>query len=155
MNVVRGFVAVIVGLAIALVFVQLLESTLANATSPSPPQSLDELAAVLNTPAMMVVRTVLTTLVSLLGGYVCAKIAAHDELRYTAIAAIFRAMILIWAAMTGNAPATPAWLFVPLLAVTTAAMLAGGAVRAAAASIQRTGQARTWGPAGAGPGEHS
>ena len=76
MSVVRGFVAVIVGLAITLVFAQLLESTLANATSPRPPQSLDELAAVLNTPAMMVVRTVLTTLVSVLGGYVCAKIAA-------------------------------------------------------------------------------
>jgi hypothetical protein len=135
-NIVRGFVAVIVGLAITLVFVQLLESTLANAMALSPPQSLDEYAVILNTPAMMVIRVVFTALVSVLGGYVCAKIAAHDELRYTAIAATVRAAMLVWAAMTGRGPATPSWLFVALLAVSTVAMLAGGAVRAAAASIQ-------------------
>jgi len=135
-NIVRGFVAVIVGLAITLVFVQLEESTLANAMAPSSPQSLDEDAVVLNTPAMMVIRVVFTALVSVRGGYVCAKIAAHDELRYTVIAATVPATMLVWAAMTGRGPATPIWLFVALLAVSTVAMLAGGAARAAAASRQ-------------------
>ena len=32
---------------------------------------------------------------------------AHDELRYTAIAAIFRAARLIWAMVAGYLPATP------------------------------------------------
>ena len=100
-------------------------------------ESLDEYAAVLNTPPLLILRFFFTTFVSVLGGYVCAKIAAHDELRYTAIAAIFRAIMLIWAAVAGYLPATPIWMFVPLLVVSTGAMLGGAAVRAAAASIRR------------------
>jgi hypothetical protein len=137
MNLIRGFVAVVVGLAISLVFVQVLESTLATALAGRPLRSLEEYALVLNTPPMLVVRFLFTTFVAILGGYVCAKIAAHDELRYTAIAAIFRAAMLIWALAAGYLPATPLWMFVPLLAVSTAGMLGGAAVRAAAASIRR------------------
>jgi len=143
MNLVRGFVAVTVGLAITLVFVQLLESTLATALAGHPLRSLDEYAVVLNTPPLLVVRFLFTTLVSLLGGYACAKIAAHDEVRYTAIAAIFRAILLIWAAVAGQLPATPIWMFVPLLLVSTLAMLGGAVVRTAAASIRAKEEGHT------------
>ena len=141
MNLVRGFVAVAVGLAITLICVQVLDSTLATALAGHPLRSLDEYALVLNTPPMLLVRFLFTTFVSILGGYVCAKIAAHDELRYATIAAIFRATMLIWAMAAGYLPATPTWMFVPLLAVSTAGMLGGAAVRAAAASIRRKQEA--------------
>ena len=140
MNLIRGFVAVVVGLAITLVFMQMLESMLAVALAGHPLQSVDAYTPVLMTPPMRVVRFLLTTLVAILGGYVCAKIAAHDELRYTAIAAIFRAIVLIWAFVAGYVPATPLWMFVPLLVISTAGMLGGAAVRAAAASIRRKQQ---------------
>jgi hypothetical protein len=142
-NLIRGLVAVAVGLAITLVFVQVLESTLATALAGHPLQSLDEYALVLNTAPILAVRFLFTTVVSILGGYVCAKIAAHDELRYTAIAATVRATMLIWAMVAGYLPAMPIWMFVPLLAVSTAGMLGGAAVRAAAASIRRKQEERS------------
>jgi hypothetical protein len=137
MNRVRGLVAVAVGLAITLVFVQMLESMLAVALVGHPLRSLDEYVPVLMTPPILIARFLFTIFVAILGGYVCAKIAAHDELRYTAIAAIFRAIMLIWAFVAGSLPATPIWMFVPLLAVSSAGMMGGAAVRAAAASIRR------------------
>lgn len=137
MNLIRGFVAVAVGLAITLVFVQMLEAMLAVALAGHPLASVDEYAPILTTTPILVARFLFTTFVAILGGYVCAKIAAHDELRYATIAVIFRAMMLIWAFVTGLLPATPIWMFVPLLAVSSAGMMGGAAVRAAAASIRR------------------
>ena len=137
MNLVRGFVAVAVGLAITLVFVQMLEAMLAVALAGHPLVSLDEYGTLLGTPPLLAARFLLTTFVAILGGYVCAKIAAHDELRYAAIAVIFRAMMLTWALLAGSLHATPIWWFVTLLAVSSAGMIVGAGVRAAAASIRR------------------
>jgi hypothetical protein len=136
-NLVRGFVAVAVGLAITLVFVQMLESMLAVILAGHPLASLDEYVPLMVTPPILLARSLFTIFIAILGGYVCAKIAGHDELRYTAIAVIFRAMMLIWAFATGLVPATPIWMFVPLLAISSAGMMGGAAIRAAAASIRR------------------
>jgi hypothetical protein len=76
-------------------------------------------------------------LVALLGGYLCAKVAERDEMRYTLIAAIFRLIALVAGHAAGYIPPTPPWALAVLLTVSTAAMLAGGAVRAAAAAIVR------------------
>jgi hypothetical protein len=137
MNLIRGFVGVAVGLAITLVFVQMLEAMLAVVLAGHPLASLNEYVPILTTPPILALRFIFTTFIAILGGYVCAKIAAHDELRYTAIAVIFRAMMLTWAFVAGSVPATPIWMFVSLLAVSSVAMMAGAAVRAAAASIRR------------------
>jgi len=71
---------------------------------------------------------------ALLGGYLCAKLAEHDEMRYTLIAVIFRASALVGGNAAGYMPRTPAWALAVMLVVSSAAMLAGGAVRAAAAA---------------------
>jgi hypothetical protein len=89
MTVLRGLIGVLVGLAVSVGFVQFLELMLANALAGRPLQSMAEYAAVLNTLPVLAVRVVVASFVSLLGGYLCAKLAEADEMRYTLIAVIF------------------------------------------------------------------
>ena len=137
MTLFRGLVGVLVALAIAVGFVQFLELMLANALAGRALQSLDEYAAVLNSWPLLALRLVVSSFMALLGGYVCAKLAEHDEMRYTLIAVIFRLIAVISGNAAGYMPRTPVWALAVLLAVSSGAMLTGGAVRAAAAAIQR------------------
>ncbi|HKC56070.1 MAG TPA: hypothetical protein VKC35_08080 [Vicinamibacterales bacterium] len=139
MTLLRGLVGVLVGLAVSVGFVQLLDSMLANALAGRAIQSLDDYAIVLNALPVLAIRLVVSSFMALLGGYLCAKLAEHDEMRYTMIAVIFRAVALAGGNAAGYMPPTPAWALAVLLAVSSAAMLAGGAVRAAAATAARKG----------------
>ena len=134
MTLLRGLVGVLVGLAVSVGFVQLLELMLANALAGRALQSMDDYALVLNTLPMLGIRLVVSSFMALLGGYVCAKLAEHDEMRYTMIAVLFRAIALAGGNTAGYMPRTPAWALAVLLIVSSAAMLAGGAVRTAAAA---------------------
>ena len=140
MTVLRGFIGVLVGLAVSVGFVQFLELMLANAVAGRPLQSLDEYAVVLNALPLLAIRAVVWAVVSLLGGYLCAKLAEADQMRYTFIAAIFRIFAIVGGNAAGYMPPTPLWALALMLTVSTGAMLAGGAVRAAAAAaIRRIG----------------
>jgi hypothetical protein len=135
----RGLIGVLVGLAVSVGFVQILELMLANAVAGRPLQSMDEYAVVLNALPVLGVRLVVTSFVALLGGYLCAKLAEGDEMRYTLIAVIFRILAIAGGNAAGYMPRTPVWALAVLLTISTGAMLAGGAVRAAAAAagVQR------------------
>jgi hypothetical protein len=137
MSVLRGLTGVLVGLAVTVGFVQFLELMLANAIAGRALQSMADYALVLNSLPLLALRLAVTSLVALLGGYLCAKVAEHDEMRYTLIAVIFRLIALVAGNAAGYIPPTPPWALAVLLTVSTATMLAGGAVRAAAASIVR------------------
>jgi hypothetical protein len=138
MTILRGLIGVVVALAVTVGFVQFLELMLANAFAGHGLQSLGDYALILNTVPMLVARLLITSLLSILGGYLCAKIAERDEMRYTLIAAIFRVIAVVGGTTQGYMPPMPTWMLVVLLIISTLAMLAGGAVRAAAASIQRS-----------------
>jgi hypothetical protein len=58
-------------------------------------------------------------------------------MRYTLIAVIFRVLAIAGGNAAGYMPPTPAWALALLLTVSTGAMLAGGAIRAAAAAAMR------------------
>jgi hypothetical protein len=133
-TVLRGLIGVLVGLAVSVGFVQILELMLANALAGRPLQTLDDYAAVLNAWPVLAIRLVVTSCVALLAGYVCAKLAEADEMRYTLIAVIFRILAIAGGTAAGYMPRTPVWPLAVLLTVSTGAMLAGGAVRAAAAT---------------------
>jgi hypothetical protein len=135
-TVLRGLIGVVVGLAVSVGFVQILELMLANAIAGRPLQSLEDYAVVLNGLPVLGVRLVVTSFVALLGGYVCAKLAEADEMRYTLIAVIFRIIAVVGGSAAGYMPRTPVWALAVLLTVSTGAMLAGGAVRAAAAAAR-------------------
>ena len=137
MSVLRGLTGVLVGLAVTVGFVQFLELMLANALAGRALQSMDDYALVLNSLPVLAIRLVVASFVGLLGGYLCAKLAEHDEMRYTLIAVIFRLIAVVGGNAAGYMPRTPPWALAVLLTVSTAAMLAGGAVRAAAAARKR------------------
>jgi hypothetical protein len=139
MTLLRGLVGVLVGLAVSVGFVQFLELMLANALAGRALQSMEDYAVVLNTLPMLGIRLAVSSFVALLGGYLCAKLAERDEMRYTLMAIIFRAMALVGGNTAGYMPRTPAWALAVLLVVSSAAMLAGGAVRAAAVAAGRKG----------------
>jgi hypothetical protein len=137
MTTLRGLVGVLVGLAVSVGFVQFLELTLANAVAGHALQSMDDYALVLNALPVLAIRLVVTSFVALLGGYLCAKLAEADEMRYTLIAVIFRALAVVGGTAAGYMPSTPVWALAVLLTASTGAMLTGGAIRAAAAATRR------------------
>ena len=134
MTLLRGLVGVLVALAITVGFVQFMELMLANALAGRALTSLEEYAAVLNTLPVLALRVVVTSFVSLLGGYLCAKLAEHDVMRYTMIAVIFRLAAVVGGNAAGYMPRTPWWALAVLLTISSGAMLAGAGVRAAAAA---------------------
>jgi hypothetical protein len=136
-TVLRGLIGVLVGLAISVGFVQILELMLANAIAGRPLQSMDDYAVVLNTLPVLGIRLVVTSFVALLGGYICAKLAEADEMRYTLIAVIFRILAIAGGNAAGYMPRTPVGALATLLTISTGAMLAGGAIRAAAIAAVR------------------
>ena len=140
MTVLRGLIGVVVALAMTVGFVQFLELMLANAIAGQPLQSIADYALVLNPFAMLVMRLLITSLICILGGYLCAKIAEQDQLRYTLIAAIFRVIAVVGGTVQGYIPPAPWWWLAVMLAFSTLAMLAGGAVRTAAAQIEQRRQ---------------
>lgn len=137
MTVLRGLIGVLVGLGVSVGFVQILELMLANAIAGRPMQSMEDYAVVLNALPVLAIRLIVTSFIALLGGYLCAKLAEADEMRYTLIAVIFRIMAIVGGNSAGYMPRTPVWALAVLLTVSTGAMLAGGAVRAAAAAARR------------------
>jgi hypothetical protein len=136
MAVLRGLIGVLVGLAVSVGFVQILELMLANAIAGRPLQSMADYAAVLNALPVLGIRLVVTSFIALLGGYLCAKLAEADEMRYTLIAVIFRILAIAGGNAAGYMPRTPVWALAVLLTVSTGAMLAGGAIRVAAAAAR-------------------
>ena len=137
MTALRGLVGVLVGLAVSVGFVQFMELMLANAIAGRPLQSMEDYAVVLNALPVLGIRLVVTSFLALLGGYLCAKLAEADEMRYTLIAAIFRILAIAGGSAAGYMPRTPVWALAVLLTVSTGAMLGGGAIRAAAAAAQK------------------
>ena len=133
----RGLVGVLVGLAVSVGFVQVLELMLANALAGRPLETLDAYAVVLNRVPVLAIRVVVSSCLALLGGYLCAKLAEADEMRYTLIAVVFRIIAITWGNAAGYMPRTPVWSLAVLLTVSTGAMLGGGAIRAAAAATRR------------------
>ena len=137
MSVLRGLVGVLVALAVSVGFVQFLELMLANAVAGGALRTLDDYALVLDTWPLLAMRLVVSSFMALLGGYVCAKLAEHDEMRYTLMAVIFRLIAMAGGNAAGYMPRTSVWALAMLLTVSSAAMLFGGAIRAAAAAVQR------------------
>jgi hypothetical protein len=135
MSYVRGLVAVIGGLAVIRLLVFPLEMTLVNALAVQPLNNDAAVAAAFNSPAMMIARPLYTGVAAILAGYLAARIAAHDPMRYTVITAVFQAIVLIWGFAAGYAPPIALWMRIALVVVSTAGILSGGAVRSAVAAL--------------------
>jgi len=134
MNPVRSLIAVLGGILLVSVVVELLEFTLVNARAGGGITDMAGYFAVLNQPVMLGARPVYNTLAALLGGYLTARIAGHREILHGMAAAGLKTGALIWGFTAGEyAALTPVWMRVALVLLTGPAMIAGASIRAMAA----------------------
>jgi len=136
-TVLRGLVGVVMALAMSVGFVQFLERILGDALAGHALHSMDEYALILNAPGVVAARVLISSFMALLGGYLCAKFAETDEMRYTLIAVIFRVIVFVGFNRSPYMPPTPGLALALLLTISSGTMLLGGAIRAAAAAVQR------------------
>ena len=134
MNPVRSIVAVLCGIVLVSVVVEVLEFTLVNARAGGRITDMPGYFAVLNRPGMTAARFAYNAVAAFLGGYLTARIAGHREMLHGAIAAVMKSGALIWGFTAGEyATFTPLPVRVALVLLTAPAMIAGSALRAAAA----------------------
>ena len=134
MNPIRSIIAVLAGLGLTSIVVEVLEFTLVSAVGGGAIPDMAGYFAVRNRPAMLGAALAYTALGGVLGGYLTAKVAADRAMLHTAAAAGAKTLALIWGFTAGeHAGFTPAWMRVALVLLTGLAMMAGGAVRARAA----------------------
>ena len=124
-------------LAMSVGFVQFLERILGDALAGHALHSMEEYALILNAPGVVAARVLISSFMALLGGYLCAKFAETDEMRYTLIAVIFRVIVFVGFNRSPYMPPTPGLALALLLTISSGTMLLGGAIRAAAAAVQR------------------
>ena len=124
-------------LAMSVGFVQFLERILGDALAGHALHSMEEYALILNAPGVVAARVLISSFMALLGGYLCAKFAETDEMRYTLIAVIFRVIVFVGFNRSPYMPPTPVFALALLLTISSGTMLLGGAIRAAAAAVQR------------------
>ena len=134
---VRSLIAVLAGVGLVSIIVEVLEFMLVNAYAGARIANMDTYMAIRNEPVLMAAKLGYNTLASLLGGDVTARIAAGEELPHGLLAAAVKSAALIWGfTMDEFAALTPVWMRVALLATTGPAMIAGAWVRARAASLR-------------------
>ncbi|MBI3048923.1 MAG: hypothetical protein HYY76_11515 [Acidobacteria bacterium] len=137
MNPVRSLVAVLGGILLISVVVEVLEFTLVNARAGGAIADMPQYFAVRNQPMMLGAKLVYNTLAAVLGGYMTAKVAGSRERLHGGAAALVQTAALIWGFTAGEYAAfTPVWTRVALVAVTGPAMLVGASIRGRAARSQ-------------------
>lgn len=138
MNPFRSLVAVIAGVGVISVVVQLLEFTLVNAAAPTPISDMAAYFAILNQPLMLAAKLVYNTLAAILGGYITARIAGTSEVRHGMVAAAAQTAAYAWGFTLGKfASFTPVWMRLVLVLITGPAMIAGATIRARAVSLRK------------------
>jgi hypothetical protein len=131
---IRSIVAVLGGILLVSVVVEVLEFTLVNARAGGAITDMSEYVAVRNQPVMLAAKLVYTSLAAVLGGYMTAKVAGRQELLHGGVAALAQTAALIWGFTAGDYAAfTPVWMRVALVALIGPAMVAGASIRARAA----------------------
>jgi hypothetical protein len=134
MDVIRSIIAVLGGIGLLSIVVEVLEFTLVNAVAGEPVTDLPEYFAVRNQPAILTAKLGYNSVGAVLGGYLTARVAGRQEMRHGWAAALIQTLALIWGFTAGAyAEFTPAWMRVALVLLTGPAMLVGASIRARAA----------------------
>lgn len=134
MDVIRTIVAVLGGIGLLSIVVEVLEFTLVSAVAGAPPTDLTEYFAVRNQPAILAAKLGYNSVGAVLGGYLTARVAGRQEMLHGWMAAIVQTAALIFGFTIGEfAGFTPIWMRVALVVMTGPAMLLGASIRARAA----------------------
>jgi hypothetical protein len=133
----RSLLAIVGGPLLMSLVVRSLGLTLVNAVAGAPITSMEQYFAIRNRPGILVAELVYTTLAAVLAGYVTAKIATTDQIKYAAGAAALQTMIFIYGFTAGDAAAfTPLWMRIALVVLVGPAMLFGASIRIRAAGVE-------------------
>lgn len=133
MNPLRSIVAILGGVLLISVVVEVLEFTLVNARAGGAIRDMPGYFAVRNQPMMLAAKLGYNTFAAVLGGYMTAKVAGHQEMLHGVVAALLQTAALIWGFTAGEYAAfTPVWMRVALVLLTGPAMMAGALIRARA-----------------------
>jgi hypothetical protein len=134
MHLVRSLVAVLGGIGLISVIVELLEFTLVNAVAGGTVTDMAGYFAVRNRPPVLAAKLMYSAAAAVLGGYVTARVAGGREMLHGGVGAAVQTGTLIWGFTAGEfAGFTPVWMRMALVLITGPAMLAGASIRARAA----------------------
>jgi hypothetical protein len=134
MDVIRTIVAVLGGIGLLSIVVEVLEFTLVSAVAGAPPTDLAGYFAVRNQPAILTAKLGYNSVGAVLGGYLTARVAGRQEMLHGWMAAIVQTAALIFGFTIGEfAGFTPIWMRIALVVTTGPAMLLGASIRARAA----------------------
>jgi hypothetical protein len=136
---VRSVIAVLGATVLIYFLTGILEGPLVGTLASKRPTNMDELIVLRNEPAVVYGRIVITGFVSLLAGYIAAKIAGEHELAHAGAAALVQTAIL-FGGFSAEPPATalPYGMRTAFVTITIGAMLAGAAIRARASRLGRS-----------------
>lgn len=130
----RSLLAIIAAPVMISLIVRSLGLTLINAVAGAPVTSVGQYFAIRNRPSILFAELVYTTLAGVLAGYVTAKIATRDQIRYAAGAAALQTVIFIFGFTSGETAAlTPVWMRIALVLLIGPAMVFGASIRIRAA----------------------
>ena len=132
---IRSGLGVLAGLVLIGLFNRILELTLVKATAPSPPQDMAAYLAVRNQPGILVTTLGAHTGISVIAGYVTAKIALAYERQHAVILAVLQMLLFIGAFTAADRALPPQWTQWSLLAVTVPAIVGGASIRARARTL--------------------
>lgn len=133
MPVVRGVVAVLGGMGLMSILVEILEFTLVNAVAGGTITDMAGYFAVRNRPGMLAAQVGYNVVAGVLGGYLTARVAGSREILHGGIAALLKSTALAWGFTAGEfASLTPVWMRIVLVLITGPAMLVGASIRARA-----------------------
>jgi hypothetical protein len=134
MSVTRSLVAVLGGMGLVSILVDVLEFTLVNAAAGGTITDMEGYFAVRNRPVMQAAQLGYNVVAAVLGGYLTARVAGTREMLHGGVAGFGKTMALAWGFTFGEYAAfTPAWMRIVLVLATGPAMLAGAWIRARAA----------------------
>jgi hypothetical protein len=126
---VRALTAILGALVLFSAVSQLLEFTLIRAAAGESITTMANYLAVLSRPAILATKVALNIAISILTGYLCARIAGTREMLFAAIAAAAETCTLVYGFTTGEYAALPIGVRALLVATAGPGMMAGAWIR--------------------------
>ena len=134
MEIIRSVIAVLGGIGLISIVVEVLEFTLVNAVAGGTITDIQGYFAVRNQPAILIAKLGYNSVGAILGGYLTARVAGRQEMRHAWAAAFVQTATLVWGFTASEwAEFTPVWMRIALVLLTGPAMLVGASIRAGAA----------------------
>ena len=131
MRILRSALGIVVGLALTSVIVEGLEFGLVSLLHGGVTTDPDLYSSIRNRPGVLAAKLAYNTAAALFGGFVAAWIAGRAPVAHGVTLAVIQTAAFAWAlANPGIRRTTPDWMWVCLIVLSAAAIVAGSALHA-------------------------